>query len=536
MPEAVELLREGRNQELWEKCCGFVNLNIDQFMETQRRLLMEQIELLSRCELGNKIMREARPRNVEEFRVQVPITTYADYAPYLPERIESVLPEKPRLWQHTSGRSSEYAYKWVPVTERMYRELGDLFLGVLLFASCEEKGEVALEEHDKFLYGLAPPPYASGSWARRAAEDGIFKFLPPLDQADDMDFRQRLEAGFKIGMFEGIDWMAGIAIMLLTIGERFGQGGGLKRVIPVLTKPNLLSRLLKATLKSKLARRPLLPRDLWTLKGLISVGTDATVYRERIKEMWGRYPLDIYGATEPVILAMQTWDYGDMTFVPHLNFLEFVPEKEYFKWFADRAYQPRTLLLDGVVPGEKYVVVITNFLGGAFVRYMMGDMIQITSLRNAKLNINIPQMAFYSRADYVLDFGGASLTEKIIWQAIEDSGLNYVDWVARKETHEGLRLHLYVEMKDKDQSEREVTTVIDKHLRQMREDYVHMVEEMGFKLLKVTFLPSGAFQRYRAWREAAGVDVTRLRPPHIEPSDEALAVLLNTESKTAIKV
>jgi hypothetical protein len=536
MPEAVELLREGRNRELWEKCCSFIDLNLEQFMAIQRRLLMEQIELLTNCELGKKVMRGARPRSVEEFRIQVPITTYADYADYLLEQKEDVLPEKPRLWQHTSGRSAEYAYKWCPVTERIYREIGDFMLAVLILSSCKDRGDVVLEEHDKLLYGLAPPPYASGALAHRAAEEGVFDFLPPIDEAEGMEFQKRIELGFRMGMSEGIDLMAGISIVLITIGERFGQGGGLKRIIPVLTKPKLLSRLLKATLKSKLARRPMLPKDIWTLKGLISIGADTTVFRQRIKDMWGRYPLEIYGATEPVVIAVQMWDYGDMTFLPNFNFLEFIPEREYRKWFADRAYQPRTLLLDEVVPGEKYVIVITNFLGGSFVRYVLGDMIQITSLRNAKLNINIPQMTYFSRADDVLDFAGASLTEKAIWQAIENSGVDYVDWAARKETQDGLRLHLYVELKGEGKSEKEVTTIIDKQLRLMKEDYAYMVEGQGFKLLKVTLLPSGAFQRYKEIREAAGADMTHLRPPHINPSDDVLAVLMKSEGKVAVEV
>ena len=536
MALALELLRENRTEELWQKCCGFVDLNIEQFMNIQNQLLLEQIELLKKCELGNKVMQGAKPNSVEDFRRQVPITTYADYAPYLPERIEEALPDKPILWQHTSGRGSEYTYKWVPVTRRMYDEFGDLMLAVLILASCKERGDIVLEEHDKLLYGLAPPPYASGSWAHRAAEEEIFDFLPPLDQAEGMDFQKRLEEGFRMGMSEGIDLMAGISIVLITVGERFGQGGGLKKVIPVLTKPKILLRLMKATLKSKLARRPMLPRDIWKLKGLMSAGADAAVYRQRIKEMWGRYPLEVYAATEPVIMALQTWDFKDMTFIPYLNFLEFIPEKEYEKHAEDCAYQPRTVLLDEVIPGEKYVLVITNFRGGPFVRYMLGDMIQITSLRNSELNINIPQMRYYSRADKVLDFFGASFTEQIIWQAIEDSGISYVDWVAHKETHEGLRLHVLIEPKDAEQSEKEITELLDRQLRSTREDYAYMVEGQGFKLLKVTLLPSGAFQRYKAMQEASGVTMTRLKPPHINPSHDVLAVLMDSERQVAIGI
>jgi hypothetical protein len=536
MPTALELLREDRTEELWQKYCGFIDLNIEQFMTIQHQLLMEQLELLKRCELGKKLLRGARPRSVEEFCQQVPITTYPDYAPHLPERREDALPEKPMLWQRTSGRSSEFSYKWVPVTERLYRELGDHFMALLLFASCSERGDIALEEHDKFLYALAPPPYASGCWAHRLAEEDIFDFLPPIDVAESMDFRSRVEEGFKMGLSEGINAMAGISVLLVTAADRFGQGTGLKQALPMLAKPRLLSRMLKAMLKAKLARRRILPKDIWSLKLLISSGTDSAVYRERIKEAWGRYPLDVYGATECVMIAMQTWDYGDMTFVPNMNLLEFMPEAEYTKWSQDPVYQPRTLLLDEVVPGERYVVVVTNFHGGPLVRYMLGDMVQITSLRNTKLNINIPQMVFYSRADNVIDFAGASLTEKVIWQAIEDSGLDYVEWVARKEIRQWPVLHLYVELKNARQSEKEVAALIDKRLRLAREDYRHMVESDGLELLEVTLLPSGAFQNHIAMRQAAGADPAWLKPPHINPAPEVLANLMGSEREAAVKV
>ena len=528
MPTALELLREDRTAELWQKYCGFIDLNIEQFMSIQRQLLMEQVELLAGCELGNKVMRRLKPRSVEEFRELVPITTYEDYASYLMERKESALPEKPMLWQRTSGRSSEFSYKWVPVTERLYQELGDYFMALLLFASCGKRGDIVINERDKFLYALAPPPYASGCWAHRLAEEGIFDFLPPIDIAENMDFKNRVEAGFKMGLSAGIDAMAGISVLLVATADRFGQGGGMKRALPMLVKPKLLARMLRAMLKARAARRNILPKDIWTLKLLISSGTDSVVYRERIREAWGRYPLDVYGATECAMIAMQTWDYGDMTFVPNLNFLEFMPEAEYVKWCQDHAYPVRTLLLDEVVPGGKYVVVVTNFMGGPLVRYMLGDMVQITSLRNSNLNINLPQMVFYGRADDIIDFAGASLTERIIWQAVEDSGIDYVDWVARKEIRQGPVLHLYVELKGAKQGEKDITALIDERLRAKREDYRHMVEHDGLKLLDVTILPSGAFERYVAMRQAAGVDPAWWKPPHVNTAIEVLANLMGS--------
>ena len=91
MTEVVELKRQGAHEELWKRCCGFVDLDMDQFMTIQHELLLEQLELLRKCELGERVMGGAQPRSVMEFRNQVPITTYADYAPYLLEKREDCL-------------------------------------------------------------------------------------------------------------------------------------------------------------------------------------------------------------------------------------------------------------------------------------------------------------------------------------------------------------------------------------------------------------------------------------------------------------
>lgn len=530
MASALEIMQEGNPGELWRKYCGFIDIDIEQFMTIQHQLLLEQLELLPKCELGRKLLHGTKPGSVEEFRRNIPLTLYDDYMPYLSERMEKALPEKPLLWQRTSGRSSEYANKWVPVTNRLYRELGDLFIALLLFSSSGDRGEVNLKEHDKFLYALAPPPYASGCWAHRLDEEGIFDFLPPVEKAEKMEFKDRIEEGFRSGMAEGIDMMAAIASILVAVGERFGQGGGLKRLPAMLNKPKLLMRLMRAMLKSKLAGRRLLPKDVWTLKGLVSSGTDSYVYREKIKEMWGRYPLDVYGATESNTIALQTWDYGDMTFVPNLNFLEFIPEAEYSRWKKEKSGLPRILLMDEVVPGERYLVVVTNFLGGSFVRYILGDVVTITSLHNSRLNIRIPQMTFYGRADDIIDFEAfthAFFTEKILWQGIANTGCDYVDWVARKEIHEMPLLHIYIEPRASySGSEEELTAAMHEQLKQLNADYNDLERFFGFKPLKITLLPNGAFNDYMEKKRAAGADPAWLKPPHMNPTDSVIEVLM----------
>ena len=68
MQTIYDLLKQGKTEELWQKCCGFIELSMDEFMSIQQRLLLEQIELLKGCELGRHLIGEANPRDLKEFQ------------------------------------------------------------------------------------------------------------------------------------------------------------------------------------------------------------------------------------------------------------------------------------------------------------------------------------------------------------------------------------------------------------------------------------------------------------------------------------
>ena len=61
-------LNERSAQEIWQEYCGFLDLSMDEYMEIQYRLLSEQIDLLSKCGLGQRIFKGQVPKTVEEFR------------------------------------------------------------------------------------------------------------------------------------------------------------------------------------------------------------------------------------------------------------------------------------------------------------------------------------------------------------------------------------------------------------------------------------------------------------------------------------
>jgi hypothetical protein len=545
MPRVVELLQQGRNEELWQMCCGFLSLSLEQFMAIQNRLLLEQLELMSHCALGRKLMNGSRPRTVEEFREGMPLTSYADYCPELLEKRENVLPVKPALWVHTSGRSGEYPCKWVPITPAYSHQMSILMCGVGMLSSSREWGETSsFPQCPRIVYTVAPRPYVSGAMASMLGEQTAVDYLPPLGEAEGLSFEERVKLGFKQALSHGLDYFFGLSLVLVTVGDKFRQSSNGINILSFLSQPKVLFRLVRGLVKSKLARRPMLPKDLWSVKGIISSGLDSAVYKDKIKELWGRYPLDIYSSTEGGIIATQTWDYNGMTFIPTLNFLEFIPEEEHFKWQLDHSYKPKTVLLDEVKAGENYEIVITNFHGGALVRYRPGDMVRITSLRNEKLGIGIPQMVFERRVDDLLDFVVVRLTEKTIWQAIESTGIAYEDWTAYKEPGEPV-LNLLIELKDGYQaSEAEIATAVHEQIMNLDNDDFKadsplrgdFADSIDFRV-EVTLLPRGTFADYMSRRQAEGADLAHLKPPHVNPSDKVLSLLLaRPEAVPEVKV
>jgi hypothetical protein len=531
MTSPLELLRQGRKEELWQMCCGFLNLTLEQFMDIQKRLLLEEIELLKNSEMGRRMLGGAMPDTVDEFRQQVPLTTYSDYLPELVEKREELLPTKPAMWVHTVGRIGEYNFKWAPLSERFLFEFERVAGGIGLLASCDPRGNFLVKEHLKTLATMAGPDYGSGIVAYMMQQALGFDLFPK--NTGEMTFQQRLEAGVEEALRQGLDAFGGLPSVLAYVGELFKQGAIRINARFLLTHPTASARFLKGWIRSKLARRRLLPRDLWSVKVVVGGGSDTAVFRKWVEELWGRKPLEIYGATEGGVYATQTWDHEGMTFIPNLNFFEFIPERERFKWLLDHSYQPKTVLLDEVKAGEKYEIVTTNFHGGIMTRYRIGDIIEITSLRNEKLNINIPQMVFHSRADDLIDIASLGrITEKVIGEAIENTGVPYVDWVARKEIVDSKPvLHVYPELKSGYiASEASLATAIRQQFarldRKYRSNFYRLIGDMetvlALKPVKVTLLPEGAFPNYVARRRAEGAASENLNPPRVNPSDEVL--------------
>lgn len=525
MPSILDLLKEGKSRDVWMKYCGFIDLSINDFMHVQERLLKEQLVLLSNCQLGKKLMGNHLPQNLNEFRQMVPLTTYEDYLPYLSERREDVLPAKPDYWVCTSGKLGTYDYKWAPYPRGMVQAHIKNFLAAVIFSVSSKRYDISLKENYKFLYAMAPPPYLTGMVPYGLKDEFPFDYLPPLTVAEKMTFEERNREGFRLGLTRGIDLFFGVSSVLVKIGEKFSreESGsseiGDKSIIARL-------RLAWGVAKARYNRRKLLPQDVWNIKGIICAGTDTGFYKERIEYYWGKKPIEIYGGTEIGIAATQTWDHEGLILFPDANFWEFIPEEEYFKSKAHPEYIPSTVLTNELEPGKRYEMVITNFRGGAFVRYRLGDLIKIVSLRNKQLNIDLPQILYEDRAHDVIDLANFTrITERTLWEALKKANITHGNWIAKKSfAQDHPIIEIYLEMNeglDLKTTEQNIHCA----LRSVDQDYRDLEKIIGYRPLKLVSIPEGYLkmmtQKHRDAGDSLGVEIIS----RINPDEKYLAEL-----------
>jgi phenylacetate-coenzyme A ligase PaaK-like adenylate-forming protein len=524
MSMATDLLRQNRKDLFWKKYCGFLDLSLDEFMYIQEHLMMEQIQLISKNEVGRYFMGERIPRSIEEFRWRVPITSYDNYEQFF-DREDRTYPDT-NVWAHTSGRSGKY--KWIPYTRRSYQKLGERVLSMIVLAAARERGEVRLKEGDTLVYNTPPRPYISGIVLRALAEEFPLRAIPPMDETENMDFQERIVTSFNTSMRTGIDVLGSMSSVLIKMGERFAQGAQTTRLSKSMLHPQTLARLTRGFLRSKLEHRPMLPKDLWQIKALLVGGTDTAIYRDRIRYLWGVEPFESYGSTEEGSFATQSWNKKNMTFFPDASFYEFIPEEEVIKWQSDPFYVPHTVLYNEVVPNKRYEMVISNFYGKPLLRYRMHDLVQFPELEDRETGIRLPQMAFLSRTMEVIDLAGWTglIDERMVWQAIIKSGVEYVDWSIRKEiANSKPYLRLYIEPVSAIETEHIRQSVHNalKDLNRFYADYEAMIEK---RALEVTILTPGTFQKYMQEKQRTGADLAHLKPAHMNASDEIIQLLL----------
>lgn len=526
--KAADLLRQGRTSDIWQTYCGFIELTGGEFMHIQRRLLLEQLELLQNSALGRRLLCGHKPATVEDFRRLVPLTTYHDYLPELTEQRDEALPAKPVTWVRTSGRTGEFPCKWAPVPKAFYDSLGHYFLATQILSGARYHGDVNIAEDDIYLYTVAPPPYLTGTILRAGRDEFPFRFVPSIEEAEGMEFQTRMAKAFRLAMETGIDYFLGVGSVLVAMGDAFSRRSGSMTLSRDMLRPAAVARMARGVIRSRLRGEPLQPRHFWNPKAITVGGMDVQVYRKRIESLWGANVFEGYGCAEFGNIAVQSWGARSQGMVPSADcaFWEFMPESEYQRWRLDRSLQPSTSLADEVEPG-RYVLVGTSLLGGVFVRYVLGDLVRVLSRSDPELGIHLPQIVVESRVDDLIDLGSmVILTERSLWQAFAYLDLQLADWVARKETSqtEGPLIRLFVESGNGHYDN--LQSDLHDALIETMDDYKTTFGITQQNPVRVTSLAPGTFQAYLEAKRQEGAELGHLKPPRMQPNDATMARLL----------
>lgn len=517
-------LRERKYDQIWNSYCGFLDLNLDEFMSIQNRLMMEQIETWSSSFLGKSILNGRIPQSIDDFRKMVPLTTYDDYADVLLQKKADTLPENPVIWIQTTWEGGKHPIKVAPYTRSMLDVYKNNVTACLLLSTSKAKGHFDVTESDKILYGLAPLPYATGILPLLLNEEIDIEFLPAVKDAEDMSFSERNKLGFKLAMKGGVDYFFGLGSVVFAISRSFGElnsksSGGISSLLKC--KPKMIYRILRGKYISKKENRPLIPKDIFKLKGFMVAGTDNKCYKDDLEALWGIRPMEIFAGTEPTVIGTETWTRSGMYFFPDSCFYEFISEKDMYKNLENSNDQPSTYLMDEVIPGEKYELVISVLKGGAFARYRVGDMYRCVGLTNKEDDTRIPRFEYIDRVPNIIDIAGFTrISKNGIENAMQLSGLKVVNWTAKKAYNDKNKpyMHLLVEMEKDSLINGAVNTEIIKdilttYFSYLDQDYRDLKKILGMDPLVVTILKCGTFSNYY---DIHNKEITKINANHFE--------------------
>ena len=528
-----EQLQKQQYQEIWNQYCGFLDLNMEEYMNIQKRLMEEQISLWSNSTIGKTILKGKTPGNIEEFREMVPLTDYEDYADILLRKDGDSLPGNPVIWIQTTWEGGKHPIKVAPYTRSMLDTFRNNVVACLLLATSQEKGKFSYEEGDKMLYGLAPLPYATGLLPLLLGEETDIRFLPEVKEAVNMSFSQRNKLGFKLALQKDVELFFGLGSIAYAVSQSLASSGAGSKDLASLLKcdPHMLYRMAKAKRLSKKENHPIRPKDLFGLKGFMVAGTDNRCYKDELEELWGIRPMEIFAGTEPSLIGTESWTRKGMYFFPDSCFYEFITEADMEKNEEDPSFVPHTLLMDEVVPGEIYELVLTVLKGGAFARYRCGDMYRCVGLSNREDGTRIPRFEYIDRVPSIIDIAGFTrISENGITSAIRLSGLPVHNWAAAKEFNENNRpfLHMYVEVEKGALAERAVSSeilkeILSTYFKYIDQDYRDLKKILGMDPLVVTILKCGSFGAYS---EKYGKTLR-----HMNPSRRELAELIRMQER-----
>jgi hypothetical protein len=519
----------------------------NQYAARSTRMLDRILALNGPTEYGRRLgLDGTNPRQVFD---RLPLTTYADYAPYI-ERLaageRSLLSGQPPVYfASTSGTTGPQ--KLIPVTrQQMLMNIRNLMMpfglairqGIL--KPIRSRAMVILTEHSG--------GQTSGGVPKGAAITGSFRFMggiidsfltAPGDvmRVHDQATARYLQLLFALGEERLSMILAFFPTMLLfTLRDLVSRHESLLRDLAdgTLSRQLELSSGARARLRRRLVRQPararalavLLERDqfnvasIWPDVGAIltASGGSFRFYIDQLRPYLGGVPVysPVYGASEAIIGIGYSVEEPYYLMLPDVAYTELVPVEE-----ADRP-DTRPIPAAQAKAGCCYEVFVTTLAG--FTRYRLHDVVRVVGFHR-----QTPVIEFVERSGQVIDVLGEKTAEHHVVEAVESAckavKARIVDYfVAPDCGHTPARYLLALETSpdggDQRDDVQKLVQAADQALRQASPDYDEERTLGTLAPMTAALLRPGAFERYRARRIASGVSATQVKMPHAVPDPE----------------
>lgn len=407
--------------------------------EVQERILFAKIRRNARSDFGRQFG-FAHIRSVEDFRRQIPLMTYDDYAPWIDRvkagEISALFGPRTRVHMFAMSSGTTATPKYIPVTTDFLNEYRRGWNAFGVKALLDNGGflkpivQVTSRMDESSSSGGIPCGAITGLMA--ATQKRIVRkyYVTPPCIAHIDDFNAKYYTIMRLGLVTEpafiITANPSTTLKLARTAEAQAESlirdihdGTLRRDLGVseevrrILQPRLSAHPDIARNLDDLVRRHgrLLPRHYWHLNFLANwTGGTLSLYLQDFPEYYGHTPVRDIGllASEGrITLPVENNTTAGILDVP-TNFFEFVPREEI------DSRNPTTLLGHELEVGSEYFVILTNSAG--LYRYDLRDLVRCTGYVN-----QAPLLEFLNKGQHIASLAGEKLTEHQVILAMEQA-------------------------------------------------------------------------------------------------------------------
>lgn len=508
---------------------AFRHRQVDRFLretrfarDHQHEVLLSKVRRNANSEFG-RVHGFDRVRSLEDFRKQVPITTYAYYRPWI-DRVKQgevtamFSPEtRVHMFAMTSGTTDQS--KFIPVTDEFFREYrrGWNLWGLHVYWEHRRLlGQLNVQLSSDWRQFVTEAGIPCGNISGLAAETAPLisrpMFVIPKELMKIKEPEAKQYAALRLSLMRrevGMMMTANPSTLVefARLADRRREDlirdlydGTLAEDVPV-------SREIRRALRRRLGRAPararelerivacsghLFPRDFWPDMSLLAVWTGGSVgaYLPRVREYYGDVPVRDHGLSASE--GRMTIPIEDGTSAGILDydtqFFEFIPEDEH------DSDDPTILEAHELQEGRNYFILLTTSSG--FYRYDIHDVVRCTGHCG-----EAPLLEFLNKGSHFSSITGEKISENQVTtamrQAFDDLGLPVDLYSVAPQWGDPPGYVLLVEPGPHVSRSEELGRLFDEHLAELNCEYANRLETRRLHPIQVQEVPPGTWLAYR---------------------------------------